>query len=89
MLNDFALQNQYAAPQLRNAEGFIDHSHQSAYGLAMLCKKTMRENILKAAMERFLHYGYPKTTMAEIACATDDRKASWTPRFTWLSLASR
>ncbi len=34
----------------------------------MLCKKTMRENILKAAMERFLHYGYPKTTMAEIAC---------------------
>jgi len=34
----------------------------------MLCKKTMREKILKAAMERFLHYGYPKTTMAEIAC---------------------
>jgi AcrR family transcriptional regulator len=33
----------------------------------MLCKKTMRETILKAAMERFLHYGYPKTTMAEIA----------------------
>ncbi len=34
----------------------------------MLCKKTMREKILNAAMERFLHYGYPKTTMAEIAC---------------------
>jgi len=34
----------------------------------MLCKRTMRDNILKAAMERFLHYGYPKTTMAEIAC---------------------
>lgn len=34
----------------------------------MQCKKTMREKILKAAMERFLHYGYPKTTMAEIAC---------------------
>jgi len=33
----------------------------------MQCKKTMREKILKAAMERFLHYGYPKTTMAEIA----------------------
>lgn len=34
----------------------------------MLCKKTMREGIIKAAKERFLHYGYPKTTMAEIAC---------------------
>jgi len=34
----------------------------------MQCKKTMREKILKATMERFLHYGYPKTTMAEIAC---------------------
>jgi len=34
----------------------------------MLCKKTMRDGILKAAKQRFLHYGYPKTTMAEIAC---------------------
>jgi len=34
----------------------------------MLCKKTMRQSIIKAAKERFLHYGYPKTTMAEIAC---------------------
>lgn len=34
----------------------------------MLCKDTMRDNIVKAALERFLHYGYAKTTMAEIAC---------------------
>lgn len=34
----------------------------------MLCKDTMRDTIIKAAMERFLHYGYAKTTMAEIAC---------------------
>lgn len=30
-------------------------------------KAETRDRILKAAMERFIHYGYPKTTMAEIA----------------------
>lgn len=33
----------------------------------MLCKNTVRGNILEAAKKRFLHYGYAKTTMAEIA----------------------
>jgi AcrR family transcriptional regulator len=33
----------------------------------MLCKDTVRGNILGAARKRFLHYGYAKTTMAEIA----------------------
>ena len=33
----------------------------------MLCKDTVRGNILEAARKRFLHYGYAKTTMAEIA----------------------
>ena len=30
-------------------------------------KTDTRDRILKAAMERFIHYGYPKTTIAEIA----------------------
>ena len=33
----------------------------------MLCKDTVRGNILEAARKRFVHYGYAKTTMAEIA----------------------
>jgi len=33
----------------------------------MLCKKTVRKKIVAAAKERFLHYGYGKTTMAEVA----------------------
>ncbi len=33
----------------------------------MLCKDTVRGNILEAAKKRFVHYGYAKTTMAEIA----------------------
>jgi AcrR family transcriptional regulator len=33
----------------------------------MLCKYTVRGNILEAAKKRFVHYGYAKTTMAEIA----------------------
>src|SRR3954471_6600649 len=33
----------------------------------MLCKNTVRGNILEAAKKRFLHYGYAKTTMAEVA----------------------
>ncbi|HAH08979.1 MAG TPA: TetR/AcrR family transcriptional regulator [Alphaproteobacteria bacterium] len=33
----------------------------------MFCKNTTRGNILDAAKQRFLHYGYAKTTMAEIA----------------------
>ncbi|MFM9865575.1 MAG: TetR/AcrR family transcriptional regulator [Micropepsaceae bacterium] len=33
----------------------------------MLCKDTVRGNILEAAKKRFTHYGYAKTTMAEIA----------------------
>jgi AcrR family transcriptional regulator len=33
----------------------------------MLCKDTVRGKILEAAEKRFLHYGYAKTTMAEIA----------------------
>jgi AcrR family transcriptional regulator len=33
----------------------------------MLCKDTVRGNILLAAKKRFVHYGYAKTTMAEIA----------------------
>lgn len=35
--------------------------------LAMVCKETMRSQILLAAKKRFVHYGYAKTTMAEIA----------------------
>ena len=27
----------------------------------------IREKIIDAAVERFLHYGYPKTTIAELA----------------------
>ena len=33
----------------------------------MLCKDTVRGNIVEAAKKRFVHYGYAKTTMAEIA----------------------
>ena len=33
----------------------------------MLCKDTVRGNIVDAAKKRFVHYGYAKTTMAEIA----------------------
>lgn len=33
----------------------------------MFCKNTTRGNILEAAKVRFLHYGYAKSTMAEIA----------------------
>jgi AcrR family transcriptional regulator len=33
----------------------------------MLCKETMRHKIVEAARKRFLHYGYGKTTMAEVA----------------------
>lgn len=33
----------------------------------MVCKETMRAQILEAAKKRFVHYGYAKTTMAEIA----------------------
>ena len=33
----------------------------------MKCKLTIRENILDAAMQRIMHYGYSKTTMSEIA----------------------
>ncbi|MFP3944186.1 MAG: TetR/AcrR family transcriptional regulator [Alphaproteobacteria bacterium] len=33
----------------------------------MLCKKTVRRKIIDAARERFFHYGYGKTTMAEVA----------------------
>ena len=32
-----------------------------------MCKDTVRGNILLAAKKRFVHYGYAKTTMAEIA----------------------
>lgn len=34
----------------------------------MLCKKTVRQKIIEAARKRFFHYGYGKTTMAEVAC---------------------
>lgn len=33
----------------------------------MVCKDTMRARIIEAAKKRFVHYGYAKTTMAEIA----------------------
>ncbi|NWH09065.1 MAG: TetR/AcrR family transcriptional regulator [Alphaproteobacteria bacterium] len=33
----------------------------------MVCKETMHSQILEAARKRFVHYGYGKTTMAEIA----------------------
>lgn len=33
----------------------------------MTCKLTMRQKIVEAAKERFQHYGYGKTTMAEVA----------------------
>lgn len=33
----------------------------------MLCKKTVRRQIIEAARKRFFHYGYGKTTMAEVA----------------------
>ena len=33
----------------------------------MKCPDTMRQNIISAAKERFLHYGYGKTTIAELA----------------------
>ncbi len=33
----------------------------------MKCPDTVRQNIIKAAKERFLHYGYNKTTIAELA----------------------
>ena len=33
----------------------------------MLCKDTVRGNIVEAAKKRFVHYGYAKTTMSEIA----------------------
>jgi len=37
----------------------------------MLSKKEMRRRIMKAAKKRFTHYGYGKTTMAELACDCD------------------
>ncbi|MBI1237865.1 MAG: TetR family transcriptional regulator [Alphaproteobacteria bacterium] len=33
----------------------------------MVCKETMRSKIIETAKKRFVHYGYAKTTMAEIA----------------------
>jgi AcrR family transcriptional regulator len=33
----------------------------------MLCKNKVRRKIIDAARERFFHYGYGKTTMAEVA----------------------
>ena len=33
----------------------------------MKCPDTVRQNIIDAAKERFLHYGYGKTTIAELA----------------------
>ena len=33
----------------------------------MKCPDTVRQNIINAAKERFLHYGYGKTTIAELA----------------------
>lgn len=33
----------------------------------MKCPDTVRQNIIKAAKERFFHYGYNKTTIAELA----------------------
>ena len=51
-----------------DSECFVEDS-LGPYTLAlqMLCKDTVRGNILAAAKKRFVHYGYAKTTMAEIA----------------------
>jgi AcrR family transcriptional regulator len=50
-----------------NIEWFIDYSAIAIYVLDMSGKDAIREQIVQAARQRFLHYGYAKTTMAEIA----------------------
>ncbi|MFZ4071189.1 MAG: TetR/AcrR family transcriptional regulator, partial [Caulobacterales bacterium] len=49
------------------AESFIDCSINTGYSISMDEKVSTRERILHAAMMRIKHYGYGKTTMAEIA----------------------
>ena len=39
--------------------------------ILMVCPDTIRKKIVAATRERFMHYGYGKTTMAELACDCD------------------
>lgn len=50
-----------------NSEYFVDNSLKVCYKSFMTTKEETREAILDAAWKRFGHYGYNKTTMAEIA----------------------
>jgi AcrR family transcriptional regulator len=48
-------------------EYFVDYSLYPSYLVSMSEADLIREKILVAARERFAHYGYPKTTIAELA----------------------
>src|SRR5262245_55032028 len=48
-------------------ESFIEYSGPNPYRCGMDQKVDTRDRILHAATERIKHYGYNKTTMAEIA----------------------
>ncbi len=48
-------------------EYFIDYSVAERYKGRMSEADSTREKIIVAARERFSHYGYPKTTIAELA----------------------
>lgn len=53
--------------QSLSTEYFVDYLLQAYYARAMTDLDTKREKIIDAARERFGHYGYPKTTIAELA----------------------
>jgi len=50
-----------------NSEFFLDNSVFRCYNLSMKTPEETRQQILNAAEQRFRHYGFSKTTMAEIA----------------------
>ncbi len=50
-----------------NSEFFLDNSFFRCYNLSMKTPEETRQQILNAAEQRFRHYGFSKTTMAEIA----------------------
>ena len=51
-----------------NVERFIDYSVRLSTLFIMTTTDSTREKIIEAARDRFTHYGYGKTTMAELAC---------------------
>ena len=63
------LQRVFFCPYLAiaNIERFVDCSAKPVTLLTMTSTDCTREKIIEAAKDRFTHYGYGKTTMAELA----------------------